>query len=57
MLRTFWADEIVSLAFGLLFGATAVAAAIAFGLGGRCIAAHQLDEWHSTLKTEKPEDR
>jgi uncharacterized membrane protein len=50
------ADEIISLAFGLLFGAIAVAAAIAFGLGGRDIAARQLDEWHGTIKTEKPED-
>jgi hypothetical protein len=50
------ADEIISLAFGLLFGAIAVAAAIAFGLGGRDMAARQLDDWHSTIKPEKPED-
>jgi hypothetical protein len=49
------ADEIISLAFGLLFGAIAVAAAIAFGIGGRDMAARQLDEWHSTIKSEKPE--
>lgn len=51
------ADEIISLVLGLLFGAIVVAAAIAFGLGGRDIAARQLDEWHSTIKTEKPEGR
>ena len=33
------ANEIISLAFGLVPGAVAVAAAIAFGIGGRDIAA------------------
>jgi hypothetical protein len=33
------------LAFGLLLGAVAVAIAIAFGLGGRDVAADQLREW------------
>ncbi|MHC4432730.1 MAG: mechanosensitive ion channel, partial [Planctomycetota bacterium] len=36
------ADEIISLAFGLTFGAAAVAAAIAFGLGGRDLAGRKL---------------
>jgi hypothetical protein len=39
------ANEIINIAFGLLFGAVAVAAAIAFGVGGRDMAAHKLDEW------------
>jgi len=39
------ADEIINLAFGLLLGAVAVAAAIAFGLGGRDLAARELDRW------------
>jgi hypothetical protein len=37
--------NIVNLAFGLLLGAVAVAIAIAFGLGGRDVAADQLREW------------
>ncbi len=41
--RTGLADEIVNLAFGLTLGAIAVAAAIAFGIGGRDLAAHILD--------------
>ena len=39
------ADEIVAVAFGLLLGSIAVAAALAFGLGGRDFAARKLDEW------------
>ncbi len=38
-------SEIVSLAFGILMGAIAVAAALAFGLGGREIAAKRLQKW------------
>lgn len=44
------ATNIVSLAFGLLLGAIAVALAIAFGLGGRDVAAEQLREWISSFK-------
>lgn len=36
------AEDIVTLAFGLLLGAIAVAAALAFGLGGRQIAEREL---------------
>ena len=43
------ANEIISLAFGLTLGAVAVAVAIAFGLGGREIAARQLDGWVRSL--------
>lgn len=39
------ASDIVNLAFGLLLGAIATAIAIAFGLGGRDVAAEQLREW------------
>ena len=39
------APDIVNLAFGLLMGAIAVAIALAFGLGGREVAADQLREW------------
>lgn len=47
------ADEIISLAFGLLFGSIMVAAAIAFGIGGRDFAARQLDSWSKALQKEK----
>ncbi len=39
------ADEIIGLAFGLLLGTVAVAAAIAFGIGGRDVAKRKLEEW------------
>ncbi len=44
------ADEIVSLAFALIVGAVAVAAAVAFGIGGRDLAAKKLAQWFK----EKP---
>ena len=39
------APSIVNLAFGLLLGAIAVAAALAYGLGGRDVAAEQWRSW------------
>ncbi|MFH1730927.1 MAG: mechanosensitive ion channel [Planctomycetota bacterium] len=39
------ADEIIGLTFGLLLGAAAVAAALAFGIGGRDVAKRKLEEW------------
>jgi len=39
------ADEIIMLAFGLILGSVAVAAAIAFGVGGRDAAKRLLDRW------------
>jgi len=39
------ATEIVNMAFGLLLGAIAVAIALAFGLGGREIAARKVAGW------------
>jgi hypothetical protein len=47
------ADEIITLAFGLTLGSIAVAAAVAFGIGGREIAARQLEEWHRAVRGEK----
>jgi hypothetical protein len=44
------ASDIVNLAFGLLLGAIAVAIALAFGLGGRDIAAEQIKEWLNSFK-------
>lgn len=50
------AGDIVSLAFGLLLGAVAVAIALAFGLGSRDIAAAQVREWLSSFKENRPPD-
>lgn len=44
------ADDIVNLAFGLLLGAIAVAVALAFGLGGRDIAARELEKAVQSVK-------
>jgi hypothetical protein len=50
------APDIVNLAFGLLFGAIAVAIALAFGLGGRDVAQEQMREWLTSFKgTEEHE--
>jgi hypothetical protein len=38
-------ESIINLAFGLTLGAIAVAAAIAFGLGGRDLAHRKLEQW------------
>lgn len=47
------ANDIINLAFGLLLGATALAVALAFGLGGRDIAARELDSWIQSVKSKK----
>jgi hypothetical protein len=47
---------IIALAFGLLLGAIAVAIALAFGLGGRDIAAGQVREWLASFKENRPPD-
>lgn len=44
------ANEIIGLAFGLTLGAVAVAAAIAFGLGGRDAAAQTIGEMRRRLR-------
>ena len=46
------AESIVNLAFGLLLGAVAVAAALAFGLGGREMAGRLLERWRNEVRTE-----
>lgn len=43
------ANEIIESAFTLTVGALAVAAAIAFGFGGRELAAKQLEKWSASL--------
>jgi len=49
-----FANEIVTLGFGMLMGAIAVAVAIAFGLGGRDVARVQLERWMQSLRSEEP---
>jgi hypothetical protein len=44
------ADDIVSLAFLLTFGAVAVAVALSFGLGGREAAGRQMEYWLSKFR-------
>jgi hypothetical protein len=44
------ANEIINLAFGLLLGAIAVAVALAFGLGGKEIAAQEIKKWLEGMK-------
>ncbi len=53
--QTGLAAEIVNLAFGLLLGAVAVAAAIAFGLGGRDAAARVLEDMRRSVEEAKDE--
>lgn len=44
------ASDIINLAFGLLLGAVAVAAALAFGFGGREAAGREVDNWLNSLR-------
>jgi len=46
------ANEIIALAFGLIVGAIAIAVAVAFGIGGREIAARKLEEWSKASKVK-----
>ena len=48
------ADDIINLAFGLLLGSMAVAAALAFGLGARDLAARHVDKWVTHLEAGPP---
>ena len=47
------ATEIVTTAFAILFGAVALAAALAFGLGNRELAAEITREWWTRFKAER----
>jgi hypothetical protein len=44
------APDIVNLAFGLLLGALAIAIALAFGLGGRDVAAEKIREFLASFQ-------
>ena len=45
------ANEIIVIAFSFLLGSIAVAAAIAFGIGGKELAARKLDEWNKKIES------
>lgn len=45
------AEDIVNMAFGLILGAIALAAAVAFGLGARDIAGRQVERWVASLES------
>ena len=47
------ASEIINLAFGAVLGAIGVAVALAFGLGGREIAARELEEWLKSVRSKE----
>jgi hypothetical protein len=49
------ADAIIELAFGLVLGAAAVAAALAFGLGGRDAAGRAIDDMRARLERSRRE--
>jgi hypothetical protein len=44
------ANEIINIAFGMILGSIAVAFAIAFGIGGRDLAAKKLQKWSDENK-------
>ena len=46
------ANDIINLAFGLLFGAVALAIALSFGLGGREAAGKQMEYWLAKLRKD-----
>jgi len=46
-------EKIIIIAFGVILGAFAVAVAVAFGIGGRDIAAAYLKKWTKDLETKK----
>ncbi len=47
------ATDIVTLAFSIIFGAVALAAALAFGLGNRELAGEITREWYTRYKAER----
>jgi len=47
------ANDIINMAFGLTLGALALAAALAFGLGGREVAGRELDRFVTHMRKEE----
>ena len=54
MRQTGIANDIINMAFGLSLGGVVVAAALAFGLGCREIAAREVERW---LKDVRADDK
>ena len=50
------ANEIINMAFGILFGGIAAAAALAFGLGGREVAGRHAAKWLDKVLPDKAEE-
>lgn len=46
------AEDIVNMAFGLILGAVALAAAVAFGLGARDVAGRQVERWVASFESD-----
>ena len=44
------ANDIVNMAFGLILAGAALAAALAFGLGGKDVAKYQLVRWYKSAE-------
>jgi hypothetical protein len=51
------ASDIINMAFAFLLGAVAVAAAIAFGIGGRDYAGRQIEKWSRSLEPRGTDKR
>jgi hypothetical protein len=51
------ANEIVNLAFGILLGALGIAAALAFGLGSREVAAREVEKWLQAMQEGQPAEK
>jgi hypothetical protein len=52
-----FANDLILLGFGLAMGAAAIAAAIAFGLGGRKVAGELLTRWTKTGSSSGKTDK
>jgi hypothetical protein len=50
------ANDIINLAFGITLGALGLAAALAFGLGGREVAGRELDRFVSHMRGEESDE-
>lgn len=47
------ADDIINIAFGVILGALALATAVAIGLGGRDVAAREIEGWVDRMKNDQ----
>jgi hypothetical protein len=50
------ANDIINLAFGITLGALGLAAALAFGLGGREVAGRELDRFVSHMRGDESDE-